>query len=448
MTATQTHEVHDTKSPLSPYANRDHTLAMRRRKIIMYGVAMTLAVLLVILLIVATFGGTFTNFMPAKVQLPVNGNALGANAPVVYRNVTVGKVTSLGKPGPNNTVFMDLHLKAADAKKIPANVTAQVGPETVFGNESLVLMVPHSAKGHLAAHQVIGATPGSTSSFQTLIANIDNVLRSVHPATLFTAFSALAQALQGQGPNFAATIRDSDQFLRSVLPDLPVFEQDIAEVGPVANTFAAATPDLLGALNNSSTIAQNLLANQTNFDQFLRTTNPLLVNGENFLNGTQTSIIHLLQDFSPFLLDVNQSPTEVSDTLNGLDAWAKSWYGAEQQGPYLSFSATVPVANLTDLILAAVNAPGAPGLAAQGLAGILNPPNYNSKASYPNGPKVAAATSGTSPFVTTDVTTPASSQAVGQIFSGINHGNAPANAQVADVLLNPILVQSAQGGAA
>jgi phospholipid/cholesterol/gamma-HCH transport system substrate-binding protein len=93
-------------------------------------------------LVFASFGGAFSNFVEVTAELPASSTAVALNSPVEYRNVQVGTVVSQGKSIPGSLVSVTLHIEPSLAHTIPTNVRATVAPVSFFGNEYVVLVPP------------------------------------------------------------------------------------------------------------------------------------------------------------------------------------------------------------------------------------------------------------------------------------------------------------------
>ena len=92
---------------------------------------------------------------------------------------------------------------AAPADVIPANVTAIALPASLFGATQIELRAagrPAAARLHNGALVAADRNPAA-EGLQTALANAYTLLTAVHPAQLDAALSALATALQGQGPD-------------------------------------------------------------------------------------------------------------------------------------------------------------------------------------------------------------------------------------------------------
>jgi len=100
-----------------------------------------------------------------------------------------------------------LQLKPALAAGIPAGVTARVVPTNVFGAPSGGAARPdHPDRRRAGQGRVIrGDTSEATLQLQTVMSQLNKVLRAVHPAELNVALTNISQGLQGRGAKIGSS---------------------------------------------------------------------------------------------------------------------------------------------------------------------------------------------------------------------------------------------------
>lgn len=421
----------------------DRMAAVERSRGALAALGITLSVLLIgaVLVIVVTFRGAFTAYVPVDAVVAGNGNAVAAGSQVIFRDVPVGTVSSTGRVRQGGDVVVHLHIIPNRAPGIPANVTATVQPVDIFGTEYVVLTPPaHPTANHLAAGQVVPAAPANAgANVQGATTSLDAILKALHPAQLDMALTAVATALQGQGRGLGQTLVSIDSYLKSNLPYFPELEADLGLLAPVANQVAASAPALVGALSNLTPVSRTLTADagalRTAFSDGAVASNQLY----SLLAPTQGAIETILRAAGPFFADLSQTPNQLSTTLSGLQQWATSWAAAESSGPYLAFSSSVPLANATDIVFAALGAPGTAGpggLGAQALGpGRVDPATYAGRA-------VPLAAVHSAPVsVDPAILTSEESAAAAQVTTGLANGRRPGSPTVAALYLGSLLNQ-------
>jgi phospholipid/cholesterol/gamma-HCH transport system substrate-binding protein len=134
------------------------------------------------------------------------------NAEVTYRGVTVGQVGALHLI--KNGVRVDLHLNSCSSPKIPSSAAAVVADRSVVG-EQYVDLVPPDGKGpYVKAGAVIPMSRNKIPvATQTLLTNLDHLVRSVNLDDLRTTVSELGKAVAGRGGDLGRLLDATDALL-------------------------------------------------------------------------------------------------------------------------------------------------------------------------------------------------------------------------------------------
>jgi phospholipid/cholesterol/gamma-HCH transport system substrate-binding protein len=410
---------------------------------------------LVVALILMSFSGDFSTYDTVTAQLPAEGSAVALDSPVEYRDVTVGKVVTNATGGPGGTTSVVLHIEPARLHDIPANVAATVAPLSIFGNQYVVLVPPSAPRGLLANGQTVRAlTQGPTANVQVTLAELDRLLVQIHPAELFSSLSALADALQGEGQSIGVTLVRFNSYLKTMDPLWPQTISDFKLLVPVAGNVAAATPDLVATLANLTVTGTTVSSQAAAIDQ-------LFVDGTQF-SGLTTGLLTNIESpydalaaaSGPFLQSLSQTPTTIAQILQGLDAWARTWVAAEANGPYLSLTASpLQVHNAADLALGVLGGANVASLYSGALGPqYVNPPTYTAadcprygSLAGPNcGGLQAARTAADNRLIAalgpvSILPAPAEKRATATIATGLAGGTPPPSADVATLLLSPVL---------
>jgi ABC-type transporter Mla subunit MlaD len=321
-----------------------------------------------------------------------------------------------------------------------------------FGNEYVVLVPPaHPGTATLRAGQQIQAfATGATASLQDLLSNLDHLLVELHPAQLDAALTAIASALQGQGTSLGHTLVTGNHYLQGMLPLWPTVVADLQAFAPVADSFAAATPNLLQILANQTVTSQTVTGSADNVRNAISGGATLAGQADQLLNAIQTPFAILTADSTPFLQDLSQNPNEIAQVLGGLDNFATAFLAATANGPYLSATATVNVINPADLGVAILG--GSPSSLINAIAAGLGPqyvnpplytaancPHFGSLSNCGGVTTTGASIGAKSPVLASRVLpATAQTQAISQIYEA-ESGHAPADASVSALLLSPVL---------
>jgi virulence factor Mce-like protein len=402
--------------------------------------------------IFASFGGAFSTYDVLQAQLPASATAVALNAPVEYRNVTVGSVVSQGRSVPGGLIVVTLHLNPSMLHEIPAGVQATETPVSFFGDAYLELEPPaHIGNATLAAGETIPALRvGQTASLQSTLGDLDTLLLELHPAELDAALTAVAGALQGEGTSLGHNLDRGNAYFSQMLRLWPTVVADMKLLVPVSGQFAASTDNILAILSNQTTTGATINDEASTVRQAIGGGAVLASETTQLLTAIQQPYAILAADSAPFLKDISQNPTEIAQLLSGLNAWATAWTAAEASGPYLSLTTNVVVANPADLGLAVLGGPEMVNYLSAGLGpGYVNPATYSTAGSIPGsaGPAraVASALSKAVESAPTSVMAPsAQTKAVSEIVTAMS-GSRPSSPAVSSLLLSPLLASLVSG---
>ncbi|HEY1650884.1 MAG TPA: MCE family protein [Acidimicrobiales bacterium] len=418
------------------------------------GVALLLVIVAAGFGIIAAFTGHFTSYDVVYADVPASGTGISSGSVVIFRDITVGSVGSLGQELPDGLIRVQLHMTPGDIDTIPSGVRADVEIATVFGTQGINLVPqPGAAPGHLQAGATISSVGVSkTTTLQGDATDLDNLLKALHPAALDETLSAIATALKDQGPQLGTTIGQVATYLDQMLPEVPDIVNDVERLGPVANTLTRATPSILSTLSNGSVLATTITNDSTQLHQLLALGTPTANGITGILQGSEAAFEDLVANSAVLLGDVASNPNFVAQTLNGFDKWSKAFAAAESHGPYLSFAGDITIQGSVQAVAAALGVPGASELVEQGLGPEnFNPPTYTAAdcptyqgESGPNCPHAATSAPAAGHSGHGVMTTSATQQASVKIATGLSGGKTPPSAAVATLLLQPVLLQLAK----
>jgi virulence factor Mce-like protein len=423
------------------------------------GVALLAVAIAASIGIVASFTGHFSTYDVVYADIPASGTGISTGSVVLYRDITVGSVGSLGHELPNGLLRVQLHMTPSDLDAIPPGVTADVEIATIFGTQGINLVPPATPRpGHLRVGETIGSVPISkTTTLQGDATDLDNLLKALHPAALDETLTAIATALRDQGPQLGTTIDQLATYIDEMLPELPNLVHDLNQFGPVTTTLSQAVPNLVTTLSNGSVLATTISDDAAQLHEVLSGGTPTLNDLTGLVQASEASFEDLVANSAVLLGDVAANPNFVGETLAGFDNWSKAFAAAESKGPYLSFAGAIQINGSAQLVAAALGVPGSNQLVEQGLgAQYFNPPTYTSAdcPTYageqgPNCPqaRTSAPASSSRPTGTTAgavAVTPAQQAAALQIASSLDNGQRPPSTAVTTLLLEPLLVHLAR----
>ncbi len=178
-------------------------LKLRRR---LGGVAFLTVLALLVWLSLALYGKTFTPVATVTLYTDSAGNEMHLGAQVKVRGVQVGEVRQISSDGTG--ARLELALQPGALTHLPANISAQMLPTTLFGERYVDLVLPTApSPQRLASGSVIRQDRSSDAlELEQVLNNLFPLLTAVQPDKLSVTLTAIAQGLQGRGAKLGQTL--------------------------------------------------------------------------------------------------------------------------------------------------------------------------------------------------------------------------------------------------
>ncbi|WP_067660675.1 MlaD family protein [Nocardia harenae] len=227
-------------------------------KLSIAGLAMTLAVLLVLALLALRYEGYFEKKVPVTAVLTSTGDGLPARADVKFRGMVVGTVDAVEVVARGQSQRADIHLKPEIAGTIPADVTARVIPNNLFGVTAIELVDQGGSDDGLRAGAVIPEDTGAaTVQLQTTLTVLRDVLENIQPEKLGRVLATLSAALDPGARAPGSTIERLDRWMTEVRA-IPEIGSLLGDLGRATTELSRSAPELVGVLAESVTTARTL----------------------------------------------------------------------------------------------------------------------------------------------------------------------------------------------
>ena len=279
---------------------------------------------LVIAVIVATLavvyravGGAY-DFFSSAYPLTATFSHLGQNvhpgSEVDYRGVQVGKIKSWSLVDRQ----VQVNFSVNPGFKVPANATATLEPQSVFGSEIMSLDFPNGQTGpYLGAGGQITHT-ATTDQVQDFINSTVPLFQSLNPADVQTIISELTQASENLGPTIAQSIDTGTQLadlysntINAQTNALDAFNRFQAAFTPTASNLNA-----IAAANNVGLPVFNQA--EATYQAFLTTLKPLADNLAQLLSTYRPDINILLGQGDNVMRVLLARQSDISDLVHGL----------------------------------------------------------------------------------------------------------------------------------
>lgn len=287
------------------------------------GLGLVVALLAVFGLSIALFGGKFTETVPVTVIANRAGLVMNPEAKVKMRGVQVGTVKTIDYR-PDGTAALQLDMDPSQLHLIPSNVGVDITSSTVFGAKFVQLEPPAKPTAETLQKGQVLQGDHVTTEINTVFQQLVNVLDVVDPAKLNETLGAIAQAFNGRGEKFGQTMVDFNALLAKLEPSLPNLAHDIEAAVPTLNAYGDAAPDLMATIDNTTTLSNSLVDEQSNLDQFLVSTIGLADLGNEVVGGNRqglTDVMRLLVPTTDLLYAYRKS---LWCGIGGLVPFAKS----------------------------------------------------------------------------------------------------------------------------
>jgi phospholipid/cholesterol/gamma-HCH transport system substrate-binding protein len=267
------------------------------------GVLALLLVIVIIALLLMQYRGVFRSVFPATALVTDVGDGLQAGADVKLRGALVGAVGAVGvRPTADGQTLhaIDLQLRPNMAAGIPAGVTARVVPTNVFGAPSVELLDPATPTSSTLARGAVirGDQSEATLQLQTVMSQLNKVLRAVHPAQLNVALTNISQGLQGRGAKIGSIVSRLDPYLSTLNGHTGDFTADLALLGTDLQGLADAAPALLDTVDNAVTTTKTIVDKRDQLVHTLTAGTDTADHLHDFLSDNDDRIIRLVRDGS------------------------------------------------------------------------------------------------------------------------------------------------------
>ena len=282
------------------------------------GLCFLLAPVLLAWLSVSVYDHDFSDTESVQVRTDSVGNQMQLNADVKLNGVVVGRVSAIRANGAGAT--LTLAISPGDLRQIPADVTAQMLPTTLFGARYVALVPPATTSGvALTAGSTIPQDrSGDAVELEQVFSNLLPLLDDVQPAQLSATLNAVATALQGRGTELGSTLVALDAYLKRLNPQLPALNSDLHNLVAVSRSYNQAAPDLLQALTELTVTTGTVADQQNQLAGLYSTTTGAAEETTAFLQRNQSTIIRLAADSRGTLGLLGEYSSEFPCTLHTL----------------------------------------------------------------------------------------------------------------------------------
>jgi virulence factor Mce-like protein len=296
-------------------ASGDTFAAVVKRRLL--GLLLLVLVAGLIALSIAIYNKAFTTTVDVTLRADHTGNSLVVHSDVKERGIIVGSVASVRSNGDGATV--KLALSPGRIKDIPSNVTAQILPKTLFGEQYVSLNIPQHPGAPIAGGDTI-PQDRSQGALETekVLGDLLPLLTAVDPADLNSTLTALATALHDRGDELGQTLVNFDQYLKVINPHTRQLADDLNKLGQVSLEYDSVAPDIFATLQNLQTSVKTVVDKRAQLNSLLTTgaqTSSVL---QSFLADNQQRLIEVTGQTDKVYALLNRYTPEFTCLFNGL----------------------------------------------------------------------------------------------------------------------------------
>jgi phospholipid/cholesterol/gamma-HCH transport system substrate-binding protein len=267
---------------------------------------------------VAAYQKKFTAVTMVTLYTSSAGNEMNLGAEVKVRGVVVGEVRQITADG--SGARLELAIDPGMAGALPANVSAQMLPATLFGERYVDLLLPAKPSQQLLANGsvITQDRSGDALELERVLNNLLPLLNATEPDKLSLVLNALGQGLRGRGAELGRTLTTLNSYLGQLNPQLPALDTDIRELAGLARTFDAAAPGIVSALNDFTATSQVVVRQRAGLTALLANLTTAATDLRSFLAANQQNIIALSADSQSSLSILATYAPEFPCTLQAL----------------------------------------------------------------------------------------------------------------------------------
>jgi phospholipid/cholesterol/gamma-HCH transport system substrate-binding protein len=317
------------------------------------GVVFLLVLGLLIWLSLALYNQQFTSVDMVTLHTDSTGNEMHLDAQVMVRGVQVGEVRSISADG--SGAVMSLAIQPGMVSRLPANVTAEMMPTTLFGERYVALILPsHPVTARLTSGTVIHQDSSRDAvEVEQVLNNLEPMLTAVQPQDLDVTLTAISTALQGRGGELGHTLVQLNAYLRKFNLNLPALDKDITELVQVARTYTQAAPSIVQALNDFTVTSETIVAQQESLGSLYTTLTQATQDVNTFLGQNSGNIIGLSSNGLPSLRILARYSSEFPCVLRDLRRFIHDMNkalgaGTGQPGLHATVTVQQPQTNAAD----------------------------------------------------------------------------------------------------
>ncbi len=285
----------------------------------------------------ALFAGTFSSYLPVTLISERTGLVMESGAKVKLRGVEVGRVAGIA--GGHEPVGLQLEIFPDQARRIPANVAAEIKATTAFGAKYVDLIYPdHPSAQRLSAGEVLHSR-NVTTEVNTVFDSLVGLLNQIDVSKLNGVLTALADGVRGQGERIGQATTDANQVLQAINPRMDTVAADWRSFKGFSDAYGAAAKDILSTLDAASTTSATIVDRSKDLDALLMNTIGFSDSGIGLLAPNKDTLVNAVNTLEPTTALLLKYNAEYTCTIQGakvfLNKAGNEWFGGDGRTVFL-----------------------------------------------------------------------------------------------------------------
>lgn len=264
----------------------------------------------------AIFTKQFAEYDEVTLESSTLGLQLPERGDVKIRGVIVGEVLDFEPVGDGAEITLGLYPEETDT--IPADVTAQIVPKTLFGEKYVSLEIPDDASSEpIEAGDTITQTQTATE-VEAVLNDLYPLLRAIQPAELNMTLNALATALEGRGDQLGENLETVDAYLKRFNPQLPALVEDLRLTAEVSDIYSDVLPQVGSILRDQITTLGTLEEREDTLNALFTDVDAFSQTAEGFLRTNGDNLVRLAEVSRPQVATFAKYAPEYDCLLRGI----------------------------------------------------------------------------------------------------------------------------------
>ena len=239
----------------------------------------------------AVFTKQFAEYDEITLESSTLGLELPERGDVKIRGVIIGEVLDYEPTGEGAEVTLGIY--PGDLEQVPANVTGQIVPKTLFGEKYVSLEIPEDPSSESMQPGATISQTKTATEVEEVLNDLYPLLRAVQPAELNMTLNALATALEGRGDQLGENLETIDSYLKRFNPQLPALVEDLRLTAQFSDIYADVLPEVGQILRDQITTLGTLEDREDALNALFNDVSDFSGSAEGFLRTNGDNLIRL-----------------------------------------------------------------------------------------------------------------------------------------------------------